>query len=119
MAQAVVEPFFTAFYSGDVTAARDTITDDFTLVGPFVTAHDADEFINLAKGILQIVRGHHVLRWVVEADTVAALYEIALQGPAGIRPLTRGGWFTVTDGRVASGQLIYDRMAFDAIVSPA
>jgi ketosteroid isomerase-like protein len=118
-AQAVVGRFFTAFYAGDVAAARDTITEDFTLVGPFATAHNADEFIDLATGLLQIVRGHRVLRWVVEGDTVAALYEISLRGPAGVQPLTTGGWFTVAGDRVTSGQLIYDRMAFDAIVGSA
>jgi hypothetical protein len=32
-AQAVVERFFTAFYAGDAGAARETITEDFTLAG--------------------------------------------------------------------------------------
>jgi hypothetical protein len=36
---------------------------------------------------------------------------------AGTGWLTTGGWFTVVDGRVSSGQLIYDSAAFDAIVA--
>lgn len=116
-AQAVAERFFAAFYSGDVDAARETITEDFTLAGPFASARSADELFHLGQGLLRIVRGHHVLRWVVDGDNVAALYEIMLQGPAGVSPLTTAGWFTVVEGRVSSGRLIYDSAAFDAIVS--
>ncbi|MFC4590075.1 nuclear transport factor 2 family protein [Sphaerisporangium corydalis] len=116
-AQAVVERFFAAFYSGDVDAARETITQDFTLAGPFASARGPGELFQLGKGLLRIVRGHEVSQWVVEGDNVAALYEIMLQGPAGVSPLTTGGWFTVTDGRVSSGRLIYDSAAFEAIVS--
>jgi hypothetical protein len=117
-AQAAVERFFAAFYSG-VDTARRSITDDFTLFGPFATAHNADEFIELARGLMGIVRGHHVVHWVVQGDSVAALYEIALQGPSDVRPLATGGWFTVVGEQLSGGRLIYDRMAFDAIVSPA
>ncbi|MFD9740846.1 nuclear transport factor 2 family protein [Umezawaea sp. NPDC059074] len=114
-----VERFFTAYYSGDAAATRDTITDDFSLIGPFAAAHSADEFFAVAEGLLTIVRGHRVLRTVVNGDDVAALYEIGIAGPAGIGWLPTGGWFTVTGDRVSSGQLIYDHATFDAIVSPA
>ncbi len=68
---------------------------------------------------MTIVRGHRALRWVVDGDDVAVLYEILIQGPAGVEPLTTGGWFTVSDGRVSSARLVYDNAAFDAIVSPS
>jgi SnoaL-like domain len=67
-----VERFFTGFYAGDAAATRDSITDDFTLIGPFVAANNAAEFFQLAQGLMQIVRGHRVLRWAVEGNTVAA-----------------------------------------------
>ncbi len=81
------------------------------------TGLGADEFFHLAKGLLQIVRGHKVRRWVVEGDNVSVLYEIMIQGPVGVRPLTTGGWFTVADGRVSGGELIYDSEAFHAILA--
>jgi hypothetical protein len=118
-AQAVVERFFTAFYSGDADATREAVTEDFELIGPFATVHSADELFDLAAGLLKIVRGHRVLRWVVAGNDVAALYEIALRGPAGDGWLATGGWFGTVDGRLSSGQLIYDRAAFGAIVSPS
>jgi len=114
-----VERFFTGFYAGNAAATREGITDDFTLIGPFVAANNATEFFKLAQGLMQIVRGHRVLRWVIEGSTVAALYEIDLQGPGGGAPLTTAGWFDVNDeGRLTGGQLLYDRKAFDAIVTP-
>jgi hypothetical protein len=116
-AQTVVDRFFTAYYTGDVEEARDTITDDFSLYGPFATCRNPEEFFELAKGLMQIVRGHQVLQWVVEDDKVSALYEILIQGPSGVRPLTTGGWFTVRDGRVSSGTLLYDSEAFHTILA--
>jgi SnoaL-like domain len=116
-AKAVVDRFFTAYYTGDVEGARDTITDDFSLHGPFATCRSPEEFFELAKGLLQIVRGHKVPRWVVEGNNVSALYEILIQGPAGVRPLTTGGWFTVANGRVSGGTLLYDSEAFHAILA--
>ena len=116
-ARTVVDRFFTAYYTGDVGAARDTITDDFSLYGPFATCRNPEEFFELAKGLLQIVRGHRVLRWVTEGSNVSALYEIMIQGRSGVRPLTTGGWFTVKDGRVSCGTLLYDSEAFHAILS--
>jgi ketosteroid isomerase-like protein len=118
-AYTAVERYFTAFYSGDATATREAITEDFTLVGPFATAHNADEFFEVAEGLLKIVRGHNVLRYVVEGNDVAALYEITIEGPAGERSLTIGGWFTTVGERVSSGQLLYDTAAFDAVVAPS
>jgi SnoaL-like domain len=116
-AQTVVDRFFTAYYTGDAEGARDTITSDFSLYGPFATCRNPEEFFELAKGLMQVVRGHRVLRWVVEGDNVSALYEIMIQGRSGVRPLTTGGWFTVTDTRVSSGTLLYDSEAFHAILS--
>lgn len=118
-AQAAVENFMTAFYRGDAAATRDTITDDFTLIGPFAAAHSADEFFEVARGLLTIVRGHRILRCTADGDNVAVLYEIALQGPDDQGWLTAGGWFTVAGGRLSSGQLIYNNAAFDAIVNPS
>ncbi len=82
-------------------------------------AHGADEFLRLARGLMQVVRGHRTLRWVVAGDDVAVLYEIRIEGPAGVLPLTTGGWFTAAAGRVSSAELIYDDAAFDAIVAPS
>jgi hypothetical protein len=115
-AKTSVERFFTAYYTGDTDAARDTITDDFSLYGPFATCRNPEEFFELAKGLMQIVRGHKVLRWVIEGNNVSALYEIMIQGQSGVHPLTTGGWFTVAGDRVSSGTLLYDSEAFHAIL---
>lgn len=63
------------------------------------------------------MRGHKVLRWVVEGSNVSALYEIMIQGRSGVYPLTTGGWFTVTGDRVSGGTLLYDSEAFHAILA--
>lgn len=111
--------FFSAFYTGNIAAIREAVSTGFTMEGPFAAAHNVDELIELSKGLFQIVRGHKVLHWIVQGDQVSALYEIKIEGPAGIGALTTGGWFTVTADRVIYGRVIYDSAQFDAIVSPS
>jgi hypothetical protein len=118
-AQAVAERFFTAFYSGDIHGTRDAVTADFALLGPFATVHHADELLELGAGLMKVVRGHKILRCVAAGNEVAALYEIFIHGPRGQAPLTVGGFFTAAGDRLASGQVVYDSAAFDAIVSPS
>jgi hypothetical protein len=118
-AQAVAERFFSAFYSGDIQGTRAAVTEDFALLGPFASVHNADELLKLGAGLMTVVRGHRVLRCVAAGNEVAALYEIVLQGPGGQGSLAIGGWFTAAGDRLSSGQVIYDSAAFDAIVSPS
>jgi hypothetical protein len=56
--------------------------------------------------------------WIVDGHDVSALHEITLECPRRTGTLTTGGWFTVTDGRVSSGRLIYDSAEFAAILAP-
>jgi hypothetical protein len=118
-AQAVAERFFTAFYSGDIQGTRDAVTEDFTMLGPFASVHNADELLELAAGLMKIVRGHKIRQCVAAGNEVAALYEIVIQGPRGQGFLVTSGWFTVAGDRLSSGRVIYDSAAFDAIVSPS
>ena len=118
-AQAVADRFFAAFYSGDIPGTRDAVTEDFTLLGPFASVHNAAELLQLSAGLMRVVRGHKILRCVVAENEVAALYEIFIQGPKGQSPLAIGGFFTAAGDRLSSGQVIYDSAAFDAIVSPS
>jgi len=118
--KAAAERFLTAFYSGDVDETRRAVIDGFTLEGPFATAHNVDELLRLASGLMKISQGHKVLRWVVEDDSVSVLYQIILSGGDGGQGLlTTGGWFTAVDGRLARGRVIYDSAEFDAIVGTA
>jgi hypothetical protein len=118
-AQAVAERFFTAFYSGNVLGPRDAVTEDFALLGPFASVHNVEELLSLGAGLMRIVRGHKILQCVAVENEVAALYEIAIQGPRGQGSLAMGGWFTAVGDRLSSGRVIYDSAAFDAIVSPS
>jgi hypothetical protein len=116
--QAAAERFFTAFYSGDVEATRAAVTEDFTLEGPFAAAHNVDELLQLAEGLMRITRGHRVLRWIIDGENVSALYQIVISGPGGREGLLMtGGWFTAVDGKLARGRVIYDSAEFDAIVA--
>jgi hypothetical protein len=115
----ITERFFTAFYSGDIAGTRDAVTPDVTLLGPFATVHNADELIELSKGLMGIARGHTMLHVVASEDELVALYEIVIQGPKGPGSLVVGGWFETRGELVSRGRVIYDSAAFDAILAPS
>jgi hypothetical protein len=112
-----VERFLTAFYTGDEPAILNAVIPDFQMFGPFATAHNSQELIELSRPLFDVVHGVRVQRWIVEGAAVSALYDIALKGPAGSAWMTMGGWFTVTGDRVTEGHVIYDRAAFHAALS--
>jgi ketosteroid isomerase-like protein len=66
-AKAAVERFFTAYYTGDVDAARDAITDDFSLYGPFATCRNPEEFFGAAPKPRVTRRAPHVSRRAARA----------------------------------------------------
>lgn len=116
-AQAVVERFLTAFYTGDVPRIRDSVVAGFTMEGPFAAAHDVDELIELSRPLFDVVRGVRFRQWVVDGETVSALYAIELHGPGGSGWMTMGGWFTVAGERVATGYVVYDSATQHAVLA--
>jgi hypothetical protein len=115
--QATVERFLTAFYTGNEDEILQAVVPEYQMLGPFATAHNARELIELSRPLFEVVRGVRVQRWVVEGDHVAALYEIAINGPHGEGRMTMGGWFTVSGDQVAEGHVVYDNETFHAVLS--
>jgi hypothetical protein len=115
--QAVVERFLTAFYTGDVAQIRDSVVTEFTMDGPFASAHDVSELIELSQPLFDVVRGVRFRQWVIDGDKVSALYDIDLHGPAGSGWMTMGGWFTVAGDRVTTGYVVYDSATQHSILS--
>ena len=115
--QAVVERFLTAFYTGQRDEIRKSVVPTFSMAGPFAAAHNVDELIELSEPLFTVVSGVRFQQWVVEGDKASSLYDIHLESPTGSGWMTMGGWFSVADQRVTSGQVIYDSATQDRILS--
>jgi hypothetical protein len=115
--QAAVDRFLNAFYTGDIPRILESVVPEFTMHGPFATAHNAQELIELSKPLFDRVQGVRFHKWVVDGENVSALYEIAVKGRTKTGWMTMGGWFTVAGDRVTAGQVIYDNPTFAELVS--
>jgi hypothetical protein len=115
--QATVERFLNAFYTGDEPEILKAVVPEFTMLGPFATAHNAKELIELSRPLFAHVRGVRFQKWVVEGENVSALYDIAVQGQTQHAWMTMGGWFVVSGDRVAAGHVVYDNAKFGEILS--
>jgi hypothetical protein len=115
--QAAAERFLTAFYTGNEPEILQAVVPEFTMLGPFATAHNAQELIKLSRPLFAHVQGVRFQKWVVNGEDVSALYDIAIQGRTQPGWMTMGGWFTVAGDRVATGQVVYDNAKFSEILA--
>ncbi len=107
-----VRAYLDAFFAGrpDLERVRRLLHDDFTFVGPLMTADSADGFIAKVRGMMAEGGGgemrHELRRLIADGENVAALYDFLGPGPDG--RIAFAEWFRVVDGRIASIELHYD-----------
>jgi ketosteroid isomerase-like protein len=94
-----------AWSTGDFETARSLLAGDVTFVGPLGETTGAEAYVDGVRGLAQIVERVEVLRTVTEGDDVCARYDLVTK-PAG--PIPTVGWYTVSDGRVASVRAFFD-----------
>jgi hypothetical protein len=114
--RAVVNNYLHAFYSGDFERVRSVLDDSFRFQGPFLQVEGREAFLTGAEGLRRVVRGHHLIQQWVDGDDVSSLYEAELATPPGQGSVLMSEWHTVTDGRLASGRVVFDTAAFRALV---
>lgn len=117
----VVNTYLHAFTSGDVPAAVDCLTEDFTFNGPVVQASSRAEFVEGSQMAAMIADGYEVLEQVEDGDTVVSLYNFKVKAPATPGSFTISEWNTVRDGKVTSARVVFDTAAMGALMpeSPA
>lgn len=107
----LVQSYFDTFFSGKArhSKVRSWLTDDFEFVGPLMTAHSADEYVNQLTAMGDEMELYaEVRKLLAEEDTVAAL--VAFQGPSG--GISYSQWFTLREGKIAKLEVVYDPRSF-------
>jgi ketosteroid isomerase-like protein len=108
--------YLDAFTSGDVDRAAELLTDDFSFAGPLQQTEGKDAFLEGARHLAPLVRGHTMLRQWEDGDEVCSIYEFAIETPAGAGSVLMSEWSRVRDGRLASSRLVFDTAAFAALM---
>lgn len=114
-----VNKYLTAFYGGDFDSAKSVVADAFSFEGPFLTVSGKDAYFEGAGGLKAIVRGHRVLRQWDDGDDVSTIYEVDFETLAGTGTVPMAEWHRVELGRLISGRVLFDSLAFRALVPPA
>lgn len=111
-----VNAYLAAFCTGDFEAVRPLLAEDFAFHGPFVQVRGREPFLGSAAGLKPIVRGHRLRQQWADGDEVCSWYELSLETPVKSGSVTMSEWHTVRDGKVVSGQVVFDAAAFRAFL---
>jgi predicted SnoaL-like aldol condensation-catalyzing enzyme len=111
-AAGLVGEFLHSFFSGDITAARSLVRDDFTFVAPLVEADGTkEEFFAGADDKMRFVEGVRVVRQWQDGDDVSTIYEINVRTPDGRGKMLLHEWHAIVEGKLASSLMIFDTSA--------
>jgi len=108
--------FMEAFSSGNIDAALDLITDDFSFSGPILQAEGKEAFFEGAQMAAAIVKGFTIHRQVEHEDQVVSMYDFEVGAPAMPGKVSMTEWNTIRDGKLASSRLFFDTAAFNALM---
>jgi ketosteroid isomerase-like protein len=103
--KAVALACLTAWTSGDFDAARSTLADDVTFVGPLGTTDGAEAYVQGVRGMAQLVEKAIVHNVIAEGDDVCVMYDLVTT-TAG--PIPTVGWYQIRDGKVAAVRAFFD-----------
>lgn len=111
-AATIVERYFTAFYAGDASTARQYLRDgNFSFSGPNATFDNADSYAKVAEHaggpLLTRVDKHKVF---VDGSDVCILYDLVTKTDPGTISIAE--WYHLEDGKIASIRMIFDMQPF-------
>jgi ketosteroid isomerase-like protein len=112
----VFRTYLERFTSGDVAGAGDLLTDDFRFEGPMLKVDGKAAFLKGAAGLKPIVRGCRIHRQWENGNEVCSVYDFNVETPKGAGTVAMAEWNSVRDGKLASGRLIFDTAAFNALM---
>jgi len=110
----IVERYFTAFYAGDGSTARQYLRDDnFSFSGPNATFDSADRYAKMADHVggplLTRVDRHKVF---VDGPDVCLFYDLVTTATPALIPIAE--WYHLEDGKIATIRMIFDTQPFAA-----
>lgn len=115
-AEGVVTKYLDAFTSGDLDAAYDLVSDDFSFRGPMLQSDGKAAFIEGTRQLGPIVRGYTLLRQFAEGRDVCSIYEFHIETPKGAGSVLMTEWNTVEKGKLSSARLVFDSAAMQALM---
>jgi ketosteroid isomerase-like protein len=112
----VFKEYLERFASGDIDAAAELLSDDFTFEGPVLQASGKAEFLAGSAGLAPMVRGCEFLRQWADGEEVCSIYDFKIETPVGAGSISMAEWSVVRDGQLVSSRLVFDTAAMAALM---
>lgn len=105
----IVGTFLKAFHSGQIDLARSMMHDDFVFRAPLLdSAAGIDGYFRRAERKARCIRNFQILNQWEDGEEVSTFYEIDVGLPDNHAPLQIVEWHSVTGGKIASSQMVFD-----------
>lgn len=92
----------------------DLLASDLEFKGPVTAISGAQGFIAAAKRIGTVLLRNDVKKVFVDGDEVCVIYDFVTDTRVGVVPTVE--WLRITDGRIRSIWLLYDRQPWPAVM---
>jgi hypothetical protein len=112
----VFQSYLERFTAGDMEGAAEYLDDEFSFIGPVLTAGDKAEFLAGASRLGPIVRGCDMHRQWVDGEEVCSVYDFKIETPAGAGSVPMAEWSVVRDGKLVSSRVLFDTAAMAALM---
>ncbi len=113
-----VNAYLDAFYSGNLSRAKDLVADAFKFTGPFVQTESRDAFFASAAGLVPIVKGHRMLHQWSDRGEVCSVFEMMLQTPLKEGRIPVCERHTLAGGKLIAGRVMLKVTDFRAFMPP-
>jgi hypothetical protein len=106
----IVDRYYAAWASKDLTAVRSPLHDDLSFQGPIDTFDNADDYLASIQQLFAIVHGVEPRKMFVDGQDACTIYDLITATPAGTAPVAE--WVTVKGDQIAAIRVFFDARPF-------
>ena len=106
----IVDRYYAAWASKDLTAVRSLLHDDLSFHGPLDTFDNADDYLASIQQLFAIVQGVEPRKVFVDGQDACTIYDLITATPAGTAPVAE--WVTVKGDKIAAIRVFFDARPF-------
>lgn len=106
----IVDRYYAAWASKDLSAVRSLLRDDLFFHGPIDTFDNADDYVKSIQQLLAIVKGVQPQKLFVDGQDACTIYDLITATPAGTAPVAE--WVTIKGDKIAAIRVFFDARPF-------
>ena len=114
-AKEIVDRYYDAWINRAGDFSDVPLAEDFAFIGPVASFDSAEAYRQMASEAGKLVTRFEVRHQFVDGDHVCSIIDWEMNLP--VVPMTSAGILEVRDGKIASGELIYDAAELRAAIA--